>query len=121
MRFFAWIILGVLPMLLALLVFSVSASSSEYAEFFKSFAPEHCCWTNQCCFEVPRSSVIGQGRRAADNKPVWRVEPTGEVIPRNGPSPNDRYYRCACDQVGSGYKFTPTSRTRCLFTPDEAM
>jgi hypothetical protein len=100
---------------------SFPASSTEYAEFFKSFAPEHCCWTNQCCFEVPASTVVGAGRVDHNGNPVYRVIPTGEVIARHGPSPNSRYYRCACDQDGSGYKFTPTSRTRCLFTPDEAM
>jgi hypothetical protein len=96
------------------------AFSTEYAEFFKSFAPEHCCWTNQCCFEVSRNEVTGAGL-GDDGMPRWRVKETNEVIPRNGPSPNSRYYRCACDQVGSGYKFNPKSWTRCLFTPDEAM
>lgn len=101
-------------MFLKPLVFSLSILSSIQTNFFSSFLPMYCCWTNNCCQRILPTDVtdLGNGR--------WKVNESGKE-PQFGvhKSPDGEFYLCACDPKDEGgwtpfgLKFNP----RCLVVP----
>ena len=105
---------------IALLVALVSTAvfsqeGFDYQAFYSSFAPFNCCWSSRCCWSVEPHEVqdLGNG--------MYRILASGQIVPRTGYSPDERYHRCACDRQPDGtWKVWPGARTRCLFTPTHA-
>lgn len=78
-----------------------------------SFIPARCCVSNGCCFVADPAEV-----RLQPNG-MWKIEPSGEILPATGVSDDGRYWRCACDfdaAVGR-YVAHRRARTYCLFIP----
>ena len=79
-----------------------------------SWIPTYCCVTNDCCREVTERDVTS----LPDD--YWRINASGQVLKRTGPTPDGKWYRCACDYDTTQGKWIvhPTAHTRCIFTPD---
>src|SRR3989304_4909226 len=90
------------------------AQANEH-EWLRSWIPQSCCVTNQCCFQIRAHDVTPLSRDE------WRVELTGEIAKRTGWSPDGGYYRCACVNVAGNWIQSPTAHTRCLFVPRQMM
>lgn len=76
----------------------------------QTWIPQTCCWTNKCCFKVPRRAVTAlSGNR-------YRVEATGQVIARTAWSRDGQTWRCTCDyDPAKGWVAHEKANTRCLF------
>jgi hypothetical protein len=82
------------------------------AEFYSSFMPMTCCFTNSCCYPIEPHEVVDLGDG------YYRVVASGQVVRRSGFSPDGRYHRCACDEIGRGrWRVHPQANTRCLYVP----
>jgi hypothetical protein len=91
---------------LMLIVFAADDSA-----WLRSWIPAHCCVTNNCCFRVTYRDVTPlHGDR-------WRINATGQELPRTGYSPDGEYWRCACDPIKGKWTVHERAFTRCLFTP----
>lgn len=76
----------------------------------QTWIPRTCCWSNKCCFKVPRRAVtaLSGGR--------YRVEVTGQVVPRTDWSRDGQTWRCTCDyDPAKGWVAHEQANTRCLF------
>lgn len=105
-----WALAGII-----LLVALSLVSGQEYHSNPKllSWIPATCCVTNDCCWEVSQSEL----RSLPDDN--WEVRSTGQVRKRTAYSPDNKYYRCACDydkqrQVWNRHQ---GANTRCIFVP----
>ena len=106
-------------MLKALLIYlslvsstGLNLANSNY-EFYSTFVPRHCCFTNDCCYPVKENDLedLGNGQ--------YKIKSSGQIVARTGYSPDGQYHRCSCDwnsNTGTWDK-TPEAHTRCLFIP----
>lgn len=84
-------------------------------EFFKSFLPGSCCWTNECCFKITLKDVtdLGNGR--------WMINATKQIVPKENTykSPDGNFWRCACDynSATGNWDVHLNANTRCLAIP----
>jgi hypothetical protein len=85
----------------------------ELNAWLRSWIPSYCCVTNECCREIKESDVTS----LPDD--YWRINASGQVLKRTGPSRDGRWWRCHCDYDSAQGKWIvhPTAYTRCLFPP----
>src|SRR3972149_618239 len=69
------------------------AQANDTNTYLRSWIAERCCVTNDCCFEVAPGTVeaLPDGR--------FLVVASGQVIARTGWSPDEKFWRCACDNI----------------------
>lgn len=108
--------------LVILFTFFVSSSSADDQGYMLSWIPSTCCVTNQCCWSIPEKEVTA----LADGS--YKINSTGQIArktPANGEarlgdSPDQKFYRCACDYDNSTQTWIKHqgANTRCLFIPN---
>lgn len=78
-----------------------------------SWIPATCCVTNDCCWEISQKEVESLPE---DN---WLIKSTGQIRKRTAFSPDNKYYRCACDydNVNKVWNRHQGANTRCIFVP----
>jgi hypothetical protein len=81
----------------------------ETNKWLRTWIPVHCCVTNNCCFPVKATALEPQ---PGDN---WKVLATGQVLARTNWSPDGKYWRCACDNIGGKWVVHEQANTRCIF------
>jgi hypothetical protein len=100
-------------MFLKPLAFTLSLLSSIQANFYSSFLPTGCCWTNNCCQRILPTDVKDLGANR------WMVIESGKEPGQYHKSPDGEFHLCACDPKEEGgwtpfgLKFNP----RCLAVP----
>lgn len=96
-----------------LILFSISAHAAEDQDYLLSFIPATCCVTNECCWTISEKEVI----ELPDNK--VQIKSTGQIVEAKR-SPDDKYYRCACDydHEAKHWNKHQGANTRCLFVPN---
>lgn len=81
----------------------------------QTWIPRTCCWSNKCCFKVPRRAVKTLGRD------LYRVEATGQIVSRTDWSRDGQTWRCTCDyDPAKGWVAHEQANTRCLFPVADA-
>jgi hypothetical protein len=108
---------------LALIVLALLASGAArsdpipgtqaYRDFYGSFLPPSCCWTNGCCRRVSSREFEPLDRSLTR----FRYLPTGQVIERSAWSPDGNFHVCQCDQHGSEWRIGVKTNVRCLAVP----
>lgn len=89
---------------------SLIPPTPEEAADIQTWIPRSCCWSNNCCFKVPRRAVTALGRD------LYRVEATGQVVSRMAWSRDGQTWRCTCDyDPAKGWVAHEKANTRCLF------
>jgi len=83
----------------------------QEAEDIKTWIPQTCCRTNNCCRKVVESALI-----QLRNNQV-QVATTGQILPRTGWSQDKNTWRCTCDwnDATKQWLVHPNANTRCVF------
>ena len=99
--------------ILAMMLIAAPASAhhSETHDWLLTWIPHECCVTNNCCFEIASRDIVDLGGNQL------RIVASGQVVSRRGYSPDGKYYRCACDNIGGQWVVRPSANTRCIYTP----
>jgi hypothetical protein len=99
--------------LLLSLVLVLIPSLSISDEYLKSWIPSTCCVTNDCCWEIQDTEL-----KYHPKIDEYEIKSTGQTKKYEF-SPNNRYYRCACDydNVNKTWVKHQGANTRCLFVP----
>lgn len=102
--------------LLALLIQAqIVVPDQQTNAWLRTWIPPSCCVTNNCCFQVPSTSV-----RPLPND-QWQILATGQVLKRTDFSQDGKYWRCACDWDGGQWVVHEKAMTRCIFPPMSMM
>lgn len=86
----------------------IEPTPAEYADI-RTWIPQSCCWTQNCCKKVHASALIPLSR---DD---YRVAATGQVISRRDWSKDGQTWRCTCDFIDGLWVVSVTARTHCIF------